>query len=258
VNTGGFLIDRLLSALQQSLSDQPYVEIGEREILDTLRTLSSDIDPAEYWETLSGEFRRRVVRRNRVFAWNLFRRVLCISLLPSREELERVQEIYEDATPRDAASLMRSLTGRQFELFLGELLPRVENFRNVVITKASSDGGIDFRAAYQTPANKQPLVIVGQAKQVAAAVGTREAREFVGALHLAREKAPVGLFISTSGFTKPASEVFDGCGFNVWKWGMDELLKHVFKAEVGVSEASITVKMIDATFWDELTRDSAI
>lgn len=194
--------------------------------------------------------------QNRVFAWNLFRRVLCISLLPSREELERVQEIYDASTPREVSSRMRALTGRQFEFFLGELLPRVENSRNVVITKASSDGGIDFRASYQTPANKQPLAIVGQAKQVAVAVGTREAREFVGALHLAREKAPVGLFISTSGFTKPACEVFDGCGFNVWKWGMDELIQHVFKAGIGISEASLTVRMIDATFWDELTRDT--
>jgi restriction endonuclease Mrr len=246
--------ERLISVLAQVTRTVQYEELPEHRLVGMLQENIGDYTTAlEKWEEVAAELRQPVVRDGRVFEWNLFRRVMCVSRLPGPEELERFAELYRRSAPEQIDRRIRALSGGQFERFLGELLRSLPNFRGIHVTQISRDGGIDFRGKYAPDPRGPEWPLLGQAKQVIAPASVREARDFIGALDTSGQAKAFGLFVSTAGFTDPAHDTLQRSRYPIIIWGPEELRERVFEASMGLRRVSLVLDMIDETFWDELS-----
>lgn len=229
------------------------VELAEGQILEIFARVVGGPEAAKrLWERVSQQLRKPRVSHGYVFHWNMFKSVMSISRLPTAEQLERISEYYRESAPRDVKSYLRSLTGRQFEILVVTLLTKLSKFRNVLITQLSNDGGVDFRGWYVPEANGPEWPLVGQAKHLSRSVSASAARDFIGALDTCGEKAPVGLFISISGFSQPAVRAFDASHYRIVRWSLDELTSRLLEAGLGVRTFAPDVRIVDQTFWEEL------
>src|SRR5262249_13026954 len=127
-------LEEVLGELRESCGELQYVEIAESAILEKLQIRAgSRTDAAEIWEYVAAKLRRPTVLDGRVYEWNLFRKVVCVTRLPGGDEVERIAEMYALSTPQEVDRRIRGLSGIQFEHFLGELLRRIPSFRSVVV-----------------------------------------------------------------------------------------------------------------------------
>src|SRR5436309_951875 len=227
--------ERVVAVLSQAARRVQYEEVPEHQVIAFLEQAVGDRTGAmETWEGVAPELRKPVVRDGRVFEWNLFRRVVCVSKLPDADELERIAELYRRSAPEEVERRVRILTGPQFERFIGELLRQIPNFRAVHVTQVSRDGGIDFRGRYAPDVRGPEWPLLGQAKQTAAPVAVREARDFIGALDTSGEVKTFGLFVSTAGFTDPAHEALRRSRYPILVWSIDEVRERVFEVSMGL------------------------
>ena len=243
-------LERLLDELKPTT---PYTQLDDREVIDRLSgQLGAGDSATEIWEELTKELRFPVVRRNYAYEWNMFRRALCITRLPSLIDCERIAELYQRSTPEEVRRRIRELTGVQFESFLKSVLSSDRSLANVSITCASHDGGIDFKGSLVQGSLRLPLI--GQAKQTKSAVTAALARDFIGALDTSGEaKSVVGLYVSTGGFTEPAVEAFERSRFHIMTWGLDDVANRAVEYGVGVQRIDLEFVLVDDTFWDELS-----
>jgi len=244
-------LDQLLDATRPNL---PSTELDLTQVIGRLKgELGAGEAATEIWEELTKDLRTPVVHRGYAYEWNIFRRVLCITRLPTLIDYERFAELYERSTPVELKKRIQELSGPQFESFLKNVLAAESFLTNVVITGQSHDGGIDFKALYTRDHILPPLRLIGQAKQTNAAVSAGKARDFVGALDTSGEsKSVIGLYVCTAGFTDPALEAFSRSRFHVMTWNLGEVTKRAIAAGVGVKHASLNFTLLDDTFWDEL------
>jgi len=85
------LMESLLQAISHSAGELRGGEVKEEEILRFLeRSRGNRTGAAEVWEHLSTSLRNPIVRWGRVFEWNLFRKIVRVTKLPSAEEIERM------------------------------------------------------------------------------------------------------------------------------------------------------------------------
>lgn len=249
--------ERALARLIEAAGERERVDIPETQAISYIEEITGDHDRAiEHWEELSEKLRRWTVRNGRAVQWNFVRNAVQIRALPTAEELQNAAMLYEQETPVLLEQRIRSLSGIEFEHFLGVVLGRLPQFRNISLTRPSRDDGIDFKGIYVAEhasphfALVGQAIVIGQAKQTSAAVNASDARDFIGALDTAGERRTVGLLISTSGFTEPALQALKRSRYFIITWGMSELL--------AVSQSSITRRidvaftLPDETFWDEL------
>jgi restriction endonuclease Mrr len=247
------LFAQVVDAIAHEAQGDQYREITESVAVRVIGgILPAGTDVLELWEAISSDLRRPVVRGGHVVEFNMFRGAVRVTKLPNAEELERIAELYRLSAPEEIERRIRLLSGIQFERFVSELLGKLPVFRNVVVTQISRDGGVDFRGVYIPDASGLEWPLVGQAKQVGNAIGAGDARDFIGALDTAGERSPVGLFVSTSGFTEPALEVFERSRYRVMRWGMDEIRHRMTAAEMGLRKLDLSLHMLDETFWDEV------
>jgi hypothetical protein len=251
-------LEGFIATLEQARAVAPYSEIPETELLELLRRNSAIADDAaETWEDIARELRQPVVRKGYVYEWNIFRRTLCITRLPGSIECERISELYARSTPEEIRRRIRGLTGIQFEEFLRSLLAVEPTLKNVTLTRASHDGGIDLKGRFIRGHLLPELPMIGQAKQIAASVSASMARDFIGALDTCGEAKPVvGLYVSTSGFTAPAADALSRCKYHVMTWDLEEVTKRALAAGVGVVKVELPLLLADDTFWDELSGKS--
>ena len=114
------------------------------------------------------------------------------------------------------------------------------------VTKQSNDGGIDGVI------NEDRLgldVIYIQAKRWQNDIGRKEIQSFVGAL--AGRQATKGVFITTSGFTKTATDYADTISQKVILIDGPRLAELMIEHNVGVSpERTIELKRVDTDYFE--------
>lgn len=244
-------LESLLASLRPTA---PYAEFCDNLVIEKLSSeLGAGDEATEVWEDLTKALRLAVVRRGYAYEWNMFRRTLCITRLPSLVDCERMAELYDRSTPDELRRRIRELSGVQFEMFLRSLLSAESCLTNVFITRVSHDHGIDFKASLREGPLVPPLPLIGQAKQTGAPITAGMARDFVGALDTCGEtKSVVGLYVSTSGFTAPAIEAFERTRYHVMTWDLDAVAKRAQDGGVGVQRRDLQFTVLDETFWDEL------
>jgi restriction endonuclease Mrr len=244
------LLDALTSRLIRVAGDRGRIDISEKRIISLLEEVSTDrLEALELWEVGSRYF-ERVVRDGYVMQWDYFRRAIRVSKLPTVEELQSAAEIYELATPEEVERKIRGLTGVEFERFLGAILGRMPAFRNVVTTQGSHDGGVDLRGHYIPSSIGPQFDLLGQAKQWKSAVTASQARDFIGALDTCGRPRVIGLFVSTSGYTRPAIDTFDKSRYNFIRWEMIDLIG--ISQGLATRRVEVSFSVPDETFWDEV------
>jgi len=125
-----------------------------------------------------------------------------------------------------------------------------------VITGASHDGGVDFKGRYVPDPQGPEVALIGQAKQVGGPIGAGAARDFVGALATSRETKPMGLFVSTGGFTEAAVATLRRSPYHVMIWSMKDILQRVLDLSLGTRRISVMLEVVDEIFWDEVFGES--
>jgi restriction endonuclease Mrr len=204
------------------------------------------------WQDLIGKFQqKKIVRDGHLVQWHMFRSGFQVSTLATVEEIQSTAEIYHSTTDEELMRKIRSLSGIAFERFLGAVLARRPEYRNITVTQSTRDGGIDFRGHYVPTGMPSLMPLIGQAKQVSVPVSASVARDFIGALDTAPGRKAVGLLVSTAGFTAPAVKALEASHFNIFQWDMAHLLK--ICRGIATRQIALSFEVPDETFWDEVS-----
>src|SRR5436190_54616 len=140
------LFETMLQRLIDLAGVSERIDITEKQTISVIEDILCDRDEALVaWDEFSLQLRRWTVRSAKAIQWNFIGSVVRIRTLPKAEELEGAAELYEHATPLDLEQRVRSLSGIEFEHFLGAILGRLPQFRNIAVTRPSRDEGIDVR-----------------------------------------------------------------------------------------------------------------
>jgi hypothetical protein len=246
------VVDELLQWLIDSVGDGERADIPEQTVVAYCgAACANQANGIEIWQRISGDLRRPVLRDGFVIQWNFFRNVVRVIRLPSPEELLSSAEHYQRATPQEIERKIRSLTGQQFERFMGAVLIQSPEFRNIVVTSGGPDGGVDIRGHYVPSRTGHIFSLIGQAKQVGEPITAPAARDFIGAIDTAGTHHPFGLFVSTSGFTQPAASALEKSRYPIVKWGMAEIVANA--EPITTRQVDISFAVPDETFWGEIS-----
>lgn len=247
------LFEFILGWLIRTADRHATSEVTESDVISCLQEeVGLDrVGAIAKWEALSSTFRnKKVVRDGFLVEWRLFRGALQVIKLPTVEEVQSTAEIYDNTTNEELERKIRNLSGMEFERFLAAVLGRQPEYRNISLTPASHDGGIDIRGLY-VPANEQlQAPLFGQAKQVSAPIPASTARDFIGSLDIAGERRVYGLLVSSGGFTEPAVKAIRDSRYHITRWDMSDLLREC--RDIATRQVHLSFSVPDQTFWDEV------
>ena len=116
-------------------------------------------------------------------------------------------------------SLMRTISSRNFEYFIAEILEKI-GFSNVDVTPESGDGGRDITATLEV--GDIPMLYAFECKKYAERqkIGPAIMRALLGTITHDKTKANIGVLVTTSSFTKGSRDIIksnpliDGKDFN--------------------------------------------
>jgi restriction system protein len=168
------------------------------------------------------------------------------------ESLERNFQVLRDALANEVLEATRNVTSSAFERVVVDLLVAmgyggsVEDAGSVV--GKSGDGGIDG-IIKQDKLGLDAIYV--QAKRWKDAVGSPEIMKFSGGL--TKRHASRGVFITTSTFTKDASEFVEAMPQKIVLIDGKQLASLMIEYEVGVSPTkAYTLKRLDQDYFDNL------
>lgn len=176
------------------------------------------------------------------------------SSLESAPPNERIEEAFLELNDELASSLLETMhimDAFRFEKLVVDLLFAMgyggSREEAAQVTKKSNDEGIDGII------NEDRLgldVIYVQAKRWQNTVGRKEIQSFVGAL--AGKQASKGVFITTSGFAKTATEYAEAVTQKVILIDGGRLADLMIEHDIGVSTThNIAIKRIDTDYFEE-------
>jgi restriction system protein len=140
----------------------------------------------------------------------------------TEEKVER-QAVYEEAREDARAEIedhINSLTAYDFQDLVAELL-RAMGYYISFVAPPGPDGGRDV-VAYKDPLGTMSPRIYVQVKHRDQKVDLKEVQQLVGTLH---KDGDIGLFVSSSGFTKVAGREIQSSNKHVEKMDLDRLVK---------------------------------
>jgi len=169
------------------------------------------------------------------------------------EQMEAAYGEYEDNLANELLTNVAELSAAGFERLVVRLLVQMGYGGGLKeaakVVGRSNDGGIDGLI------NEDPLgldVLYIQAKQWTNPVGRPEIQKFVGALH--GQRARKGVFITTSIFTKEATDYANKIEPKVVLIDGDKLVRLMIKYNLGVFVRSIyEIKGVDTDFFEGLS-----
>lgn len=245
----------VVDAVLKLANDSPYTEISEENLITLLSQSTDRTRALEIWEIVAPRLRHSFVKHHRVLQWNFFRRVITVTRALTVEEIDRFASASELAIPYTIGEQLRSLSGLAFERFMADFLNRLPQFKDVSVTKASRDDGVDFKGFYQPEVDGPRWRLIGQAKQWGVAISSSMAREFVGALSTSGERHIVGLYVSMNGYSAPAINTFKRSDHTIRTWELSDIQKFALKHEVGTKSFEATLPILDQTYWNEIGAD---
>ena len=99
--------------------------------------------------------------------------------------------------------LMKGLEPREFEELIAELLNQ-HDFKNIILTERSGDGGRDVIATKRFM--NVPMLFAFECKQYSKNVGVEKLRTLLGTISHSRTKANIGVLATTANLTKGARD----------------------------------------------------
>jgi hypothetical protein len=247
------VFELLVAWLIKKAGTSERFDVTEEEVITFIQSeLNIDrVSAIVEWQEISDLFReKKIVRDGYLVQWHMFRSAFQVRRLATAEEIQSTAELYQLSTSDEIARRIRGLTGIEFEHFITTVLSRRSEYRNLTITQASRDGGIDFKGFYVPPSPHPQAPLVGQAKQVAAPISASTARDFIGALDTAGEKRVYGLLVSTAGFTEPAVQAIENSRYHIMRWDMGVLL--AMSRGIVTRQIDVSFEVPDQAFWDEV------
>lgn len=230
--------------------------ISRKELLSRLVRLNAAKDAEEASSLLDVDEKRlldTIFVKDWAVRYNVYTDTFhFVRLIPS-DLLVRVAENYAKHLPDRLAESLERVTPRQFELLIGAVLNHRPDLRNVRVSPASRDGGIDFQALSQAADDVKPTLVIGQAKHWVGPVGAPEVQKLVGILAIKAKKGPVkGMFIALAGYTEPAIHVIEESPYPIETLAGNELVSLMIEVGVGANRIQITFPVYDSVFWNEL------
>jgi hypothetical protein len=148
---------------------------------------------------------------------------------------------------RQIKSRLLALPPRAFELFAGDLLEFI-GLRNVLVTRYTSDGGIDAIGTLETKNAAINIPTGVQVKRYRANVQRADIDRFIGALS---GQYSHGIFITTAGYSKQAT-LKAVAGFpRVATIDGDQVVALMLQHHLGVAQADTTVEAIDEEYFGQ-------
>ena len=165
------------------------------------------------------------------------------------ELIEEAVKIVEVRVVAELLSEVTRITDRKFELLVLDVLEAMGYAwasAGVKHTGRSGDGGIDG-IINMDPLGIQKIYV--QAKKWTGSVGPKEIHAFVGSLE--GFKAAIGVFITSSDFTKAAREYGDKMASRVVLIDGKRLARLMIQHSVGVSHGEVKLPKLDGDYFEE-------
>jgi restriction endonuclease Mrr len=226
--------------------------ISRKDALVAVAEIAPGRDPQILFEQWERALREPKVVGNWAVSYSVYSDSLVIEYLPDWSQIERAIDIRSRKLQSDLAEVISALSPNGFSYFLANLFSRVDWASNVVITKLSRDGGIDFHGYYLYP-DLVRVPLFGQAKHWKGKVGSDQIRTFIGSvIPRAKGRASVGIYVCAGGFTPEALKEIQGAPFRLIKYDTADLIKLMIECRVGVEDFKPQSLRIDGSFWDEI------
>jgi len=204
----------------------------------------------EEWEEL---LRKSILIEDYLARYNPYSDILFVDWIPNWSNIEWAAEIRNNDLASELWEAVASLTGEEFERFLGQVLSQVPWAKDVKVTGKGGDGGIDFAGRFIENQSGLELLLYGQAKHWADKIGSESLRTFVGSTHLkSRGRTSVGVYVATGGFTENAIETARNSQTKILLYDMPALVELMIRNEIGIAKVIARGRKIDNGFWDDL------
>jgi restriction system protein len=161
------------------------------------------------------------------------------------EEIEEAHKELVEQTATELLSRIMEMRPESFEILIGELLSKM-GYGSIKVTGRSGDQGIDGTCSIDRLGLYRVLF---QAKRWQQQVPSKEIRDFVGAMQMARVQN--GIFVTTSGFSKDALEAAQKSGKLRLVDG-DELARLLIEYDLGVVSKPLNLPKISEDFFSSL------
>lgn len=245
-------IGDFLNEVIKALKAASPVRVTRKEAIRILSNICRGLDPALLFEQWERKLRQPVLAGYWATSYSVYSDSLVIEYVPDWSQIERATDIRGRNLHDDLVEAMSKLSATQFSIFLANLFSRVGWAADVVITKLSRDGGIDFQGHYLYP-DQVKVQLFGQAKHWTGKVGSEPIRTFIGSVvSKAKGKASVGVYVCSGGFSEDALKDIREAPFKLLKYDISELVKMMIELRVGVEDFQPHSLRIDASFWDEI------
>lgn len=247
------LLDFLNNIVKVAKTNSP-VKIPRKEALLTLAKAAPGHDPSLLFEQWERDLREPKIAGDWAIKYSVYSDSLVIEYLPDWSQIERAIDIRSRRLHEDLAETMSQLSPTGFSYFLANLFSRVDWASDVLITKLSHDGGIDFQGHYVYP-DQVKVPLFGQAKHWKGKVGSDPIRTFIGSVvSRAKGKASVGVYVCAGGFTSEAMREIGSSPFRLINYDVSDLVNLMIESRVGVTEFKPQCLRIDGSFWDEIAQ----
>ena len=161
------------------------------------------------------------------------------------EEIEEAHKELVDQTVTELLNRILEMRPASFEILIGELLAKM-GYGSIKVTGRSGDEGIDGTCSI----DKLGLYrVLFQAKRWQGQVPSKEIRDFIGAMQMARVQN--GIFVTTSRFSKDSCEAAQKSG-NLRLVDGDELARLLIEYGLGVITKPLNLPRISEDFFSSL------
>lgn len=161
------------------------------------------------------------------------------------EEIEEAHKELVGQTATELLSRIMQMRPESFEILIGQLLSKM-GYGSVRVTGSSGDEGVDGICSI----DKLGLYrVLFQAKRWQQQVPSKEIRDFVGAMQMARVQN--GIFVTTSSFSKDALEAAQKSG-NLRVVDGDQLARLLIECDLGVVSKPLNLPRISEDFFSSL------
>jgi len=145
------------------------------------------------------------------------------------------------------------LSPEQCEIFVGKLFGNFPQVSDLLVTPPSNDGGIDFKGKWKVEGISEKHNLLGQVKRYTKTkIGGPDIQTFLGTLTAFQPSNTIGIFVSTSGFNRNATDMAKKAQYNIELYDMSRLIDAIHKTSTGTNLLEIELKDIDELFWDSL------
>ena len=244
------ILDKLQDKRQYHISKKELIKLIDKYFIS--EGLSED--PVLIFEKWEDELRSRKIIKDYTTIYSETKETLTIQWLPNWENIDWVTEIRNNNLYNELKNTIKCLGYYEFECLIKKVFNDLPWMKEVHITKLSGDGGIDFVGKFIDEESHMELPVLGEAKHWTSKVGAKQIRDFLGAILLkSNKRTTVGIYVSTSGFSKDALKNIQSSPVKILNYDIDSITELMIKYKIGISKVTIPSSKLDICFWSDIS-----